>query len=68
MKRLQLVEKIFLRVLFGGKLIASERRHARSAINTTLRLTACMVLIASVSASHASGMVLCQTIVCKLQP
>lgn len=70
MKRLQLVENIFLRVLFGGKSIASERLHARSAINTiqsfqdahsvyaftTLRLSASMVLIALVSASHASGM------------
>jgi hypothetical protein len=68
MKRLQLVEKIFLRVLFGGKLIASERRHARSAINTIQSFqdahsvcaftTAGMVLIASVGASHASDMTL----------
>ena len=35
---------------------ASERRHARSAINTTLRLSTCMVLIAPLGASHASGM------------
>ena len=99
-------------MLFEGTFFASERRHARSAINTiqadrrsvvmvmrtrhghlgemrqaelddrhcvmshisdmldiprpsatTLR-SACMVLIAPVGASHASGMVLCLTFAC----